>query len=79
MPAKTTTIDGTYYLLGIHPTCGEEVHRYSQNDMEELFSEAERLALDSGLSVRTRHNGMVWNNMLLAARHAPSRHNPVVR
>lgn len=74
MPKRPTSpkFEGVYYMLGTDPRHGEEVHCYSQGDMEEVFSERERLALDSGLSVRTA-NGMVWTNMLVQARAAPGR------
>lgn len=72
---KSPMIDGLHFLLGTDVRRNEWVSRYSDAEMEEVFNAKERLALSSGLSVRTS-DGTVWTNMVLAARSAPQRIAP---
>jgi hypothetical protein len=72
---KSTKIDGLYFLLGTDTRRNEWVSRYSDAEMEEVFNDKERLALNSGLSVRTR-DGTIWTNMVGAAHAARERLQP---
>lgn len=72
---QSPKIDDLHFLLGTDTRRNEWVSRYSDAEMEEVFSPKERLALNSGLSVRAK-DGTVWTNMVLAARSAPTRIAP---